>query len=799
MHSRIRKLIVCALVVTMLAPLGSLSAFSDDATTTATTGTTDATGDETGEATAETGNGLPAKITDAQAVAACKEAMKNDQFIVYVDEENDRVGLFVIATGKYWWSTPINALADDTIIDKADNEPMNDERRERLLSNVVITYQSMKEKGEPDTLYSGSKATVSYKISTNQITATYKFKKGSAQIADIPLVYTLDATGLTVSVDTANIVEKNNSTVDGYRLLEVSITPNFGAAPTTDIAGNPVEGYMVVPDGSGAIINYNNGKGHYQPYIQQLYGKDLTPVPATAPAVTKQAYLPVCATVSGNDGLVMIATDGDSFASIQANVSGDKTEKQSYNKVGYTFEVRSTDKYFMAGAGTEGLNVIEKGDIKTDRIAVKFCPVSNDAGVNVADVAQLYRNYLISTVGLTDKAEANKTSFYLDLYGGVLKQTSVLGIPFDLKTSMTSFSQSDEIIKMLKDSGISNIVTNLNDWTDNAIDQNISTKAEASDELGGEDDFSALINKYAGSDVTIYPSLSNLTMAGSTWGYFTFSKTAVRISNSFSRQPEFSLNYKRALTGVTPALLTPTAYAKVFSQMIDSFSGNDLENIGFGGFSDTLSSDFSKKHSSSRDETMATIIKGYQDAQASKKSIIADEANAYILPYVDHITNVPVYSSNFDIEDASVPLYQMVVHGYIPYSTTAINASSNSSELFMLAIASGSGLHYDMIYEDAAKIKDTDYNKLFFANYKGWINTASAEYNAASEVLSKVSDMVITRYEIDPTTGVITTTYTSKDGAENVTIKVDQTKQSIDVDGVPYDVSGIIGEGGLQG
>ena len=57
-----------------------------------------------------------------------------------------------------------------------------------------------------------------------------------------------------------------------------------------------------------------------------------------------------------------------------------------------------------------------------------------------------------------------------------------------------------------------------------------------------------------------------------------------------------------------------------------------------------------------------------------------------------------------------------------PYSTKPINASSSSDETFLLALASGSAIHYDMTYEEAAELKDTEYDDLYYSNYEDGLN-----------------------------------------------------------------------------
>lgn len=63
---------------------------------------------------------------------------------------------------------------------------------------------------------------------------------------------------------------------------------------------------------------------------------------------------------------------------------------------------------------------------------------------------------------------------------------------------------------------------------------------------------------------------------------------------------------------------------------------------------------------------MEMLEKGYEQLDSSLgNGILADSANAYALPYVSHITNVPLSSSHFDVFDEDIPFYQLVMHGVI--------------------------------------------------------------------------------------------------------------------------------------
>lgn len=794
MHNKTyKKAIVFALVLTMLMPLGSMAA--DDAadktkSDSASVSTTEKTSDQKEDDEDDEDEVQP--ITDEEAIAleSCEEVASNDNFILYADEENDRLCLFVKSSKKYWWTSPINVQSDNTIIDVSKNSTMKPAVRKQIASSLAIRVGDLRQekRSESSPTYS-SKAKIKYDKEENGVAITYDYVNKDINVK-LVVHYVLEDDNLYVYADTSEIEEKDTNAVDGRILTKILLCPQFGAVSATDINGNPTEGYMIVPDGSGAVINYNNGKTNYSSYSHQVYGRDYTTVPSNAPHVNEQAYLPVLATVSGKSGIIAVATDGDANVTAKAQVSGQN--KQAYNSCYFEFETRGSDSFYMSGGDRSNeITVFEKnGDIKGKRFGIKYFPLDKDEDINYADCAEVYRNYLIETKGLTSKVTDDKTNFYVDLFGGVMKTKSIVGVPVSLKTEITGFSQASEIIDKLKNNGIENIVANYNDWTNESIKNEVSTEVEPSGTLGGDDEFFDFINN---SGAEVYPSMNNFTMDSGRLGYMTLTSTAIRISNAYSRQSSYSPAFGVAEKGVSPALIAPNVYNKIFDEMTESYKDNGLKTIGFGDYSAKLVSDHSKKDPYSREKTMETIIAGYEKASKEVGSILADSANAYIIPYASHITNVPVYSSGYNVTDLDIPFYQMVIHGYVPYSTKPINASSSSDETFLLALASGSAIHYDMTYEEAAELKDTEYDDLYYSNYEGWLESASKQYKISNEVLSGVAGMTISKYEVSDDKNIITTTYT-KD-SENVVIVIDKSSGTATVDGKVIELSDAI-EGG---
>ena len=77
------------------------------------------------------------------------------------------------------------------------------------------------------------------------------------------MIYRLDGDKLVVEVPLKEIEYKEN-----YPIYYLNVLPYFGAGSTKD------EGYMLVPEGGGALINFNNGKTAQNSYYANMYGWD---------------------------------------------------------------------------------------------------------------------------------------------------------------------------------------------------------------------------------------------------------------------------------------------------------------------------------------------------------------------------------------------------------------------------------------------------------------------------------------------------------------------------------------------
>ena len=761
MQKRLKKLIACLCCVAMMVPLCAfpVSSESEPASDAAAS---DASGEEdAGSYAMSTEEPL---ITDAQALAEMELAVENSKMALYYNKDGD-IALVDKKTGEAWWSSPINV---DAAAGKAA-------QKTKLKSSMTMTFAQPSRRNTTDQNSADMKVKckVSVKKASDGLELTYKY--GNASIT-IPVKYTLHDDYLGVSVDTTQIVEEDADKI----VTNLVLMGAFGAAEPTE------KGYYVVPDGSGAIINFNNGKMNYKAYQGEVYGRNITPVETTKPAVTQNVYLPMYGIVKGNSGMMVVADKGDTCATINAYVTGQ--QKTSYNACYFDFEIRTDDEYLMGGDANP-LAVFEKRGILVPEIEVRYYPVSNDdkSDINYIDIADTYRDYLTGEQGVTKSPAADMTSLYIDLYGAVMKQETVLGIPVMMQHETTSFEEAKEILEQLKELGVDNMVVNYNQWTTDDIKEKVADDAKPASKLGGKKDFKALKEYAEANGIALYPGVDNLTFESGN-GYFTMTDTAIRVSNAYSRQIEYDLAHgveNKFYDAIS--LLSPRKYEKMFKNLAKSYSKAGIDNISLGSATTVIYGDYGKK-SVSREMFKYNLQTYLEELKGSVSSILADGANAYTLKYVDHVSNVPLNSSKFDIFDQEIPFYQIVMSGIKPVSTTAVNGDAQVADLVLRAIASGTNLRFDFVAETADELKDTHYDKLYYANYEYWIEDAAACYKFANEILSKTAGSAITEYNVLSETK-IETVY--ENGTKTV---VDLEARTVDVNGKTISLYDYIGK-----
>ncbi|MGN1340187.1 MAG: DUF5696 domain-containing protein [Oscillospiraceae bacterium] len=395
------------------------------------------------------------------------------------------------------------------------------------------------------------------------------------------------------------------------------------------------------------------------------------------------------------------------------------------------------------------MNAYQEDIIPEDRLTVRYYPIVKD-DVSYVDVAKRYQRYLVEEKGLT-KTTKEEAPLYLDIYGGTVKEQSIAGFPVNLQTAATTYEQAKQILQELTNLGVNNMIVSYEDFNAAGITSRISNSVDYSGTLGGKNKWKELSSYCDASGIMLVPSFDLMEYERSGNGYTKTGASAIAITKAYATQTPYELAFGTPHdTRTSWYILSPAFYERVYGEVISSCQREGIKAISVADGTNKLYSDYTTNASrtTSRQQAVNNLVKGYEMINQSGMTFVSGAANDYALPYVDYLKDVPLYSSNFDVYDYDIPFYEIVIHGYIPYTTKAKNASSSADELFVYSVATGTPLHYEVMYQDPNEFTDCTYDELFYTYYKGWLQDISAEYKFMQQYVLPLTDETIEDFQI---------------------------------------------------
>lgn len=555
------------------------------------------------------------------------------------------------------------------------------------------------------------------------------------QNVTLSLYYSLDGGDLIVRMPVDEI-EFDES----YPLHQIRLLDYFGAGGLED------EGYLFVPDGSGALIHLNNRKLAASQYLSPVYGNDIAVRSGLQVGMSEQVALPVYGIKNGEQGFLAIIESGSSLASIRADISG---RTHSYNTVAPVFQILARDEVDLRELA--GNNVIMayqqtayEGDI---RIRYRFL---TDEAADYSGMATTYRDYLLDSGALTPLTE-ERLPLQLEVLGAVDLIKPLVGIPVNTVQRLTSFNETAEIVGDLTAAGITDIDLRLSGWFNGGIRQSVPNRLNIQRQLGGQRDFDELTALLREQNVNFYPD-ATFTYAhrNSLFDSFIQTRDAMRF---LDREVVELGAYQPSMMSVPPNATPFWAIApRQAAEYAASFLGRYGE-LGTGGLSiRDLGRDLGANYHRSREldrESALQIWETTLDQVVSDGlSVLAEYGNAYVLPYADVLIDLPSGSSRYQILDASIPFLQMVLHGSVDYSLEAMNLSSDTQDNFLTMLETGANPRFVVMKESNSILKDSAYNYYFSVEYDSWRDPILETYEELEGILAPLRTSNIVRHEI---------------------------------------------------
>ncbi len=678
------------------------------------------------------------KVNDANAVEE-REYAKNDVYTLYVNEKRATFSVKNNMTGNVWYSNP----------DVEYKDAMTDKQ----MSLIRVKYASSltNEKAESN----------SYIGSVKDGTTTIKRIKGGGVIFEfffekigivVPIQVMLRNDGIEASLINAEVKDMMDSKKGNY-LTSVDLAPYFGLPTLND------DGYMLVPDGCGAIMDWNDVALTSGIYRKPVYGRDVAVSLKDARYDADAIRIPVFGmqhTVSntqGGDeaeaqteatnriGYTAVITSGASRAMLNAELG---FGPNIYNRL-YTEFIYRESAELLVEKTNKVSNFVEQSHTVTPVQTVRYMLMEGE-NLSYMDMAEEYRDYLTKDCGIKSSAKANSAPLVVEFFGGVMKQQFVMGFPVNKVVPLTSFQDAQNIVKKLKSAGISEIIINYTQWHKDATGAGMQTSLKPEGELGGNKGLQALISLCKSENISIFLDVNTTNMTKNTWGFSTRTDSTASLRMDPSLQYYYNPNTGKADTLNPWFLLRPSKMLEVAKKLAGSSSKYDVTGLSSTVLGSTIYSDFAKDPVT-RDYAELIWDDTMEALAGTKSQFLVNGGNAYSFDEATFIANAPSSSSRYLNHSYSVPFYQIVLHGLIPMSTSAINYASNTRDAFLFAVETGSNLKWDWTASNQDELVETSFNHMTGTDYDKWIDVAVEQYRDIQGFLKSVSNQSIVGHE----------------------------------------------------
>lgn len=666
-------------------------------------------------------------------LGACSASPKQmPQTTVNTRSESSGSDLYSLSLDRETCTVSVLDKAGNVVLSTNPTDPQEDEftapaTLNSLRSQLIVSYYSELNVDSTVGSYLSSVKRETFTVTqtgADCIRIDYDFSRKDEQFI-IPVEYRLEGDCFQVRILTDEISEYGTK-----RVNRISLTPYLLRGTAED------EGYLLLPDGSGATVDFSSVRPDAAIYTAQIYGRNPAEALYYEEGNAKTAMLPVFGADYG-DHSVLARVDSNAAAGwINARATGSQS---SYASAYAAFDYRVFDTVSITGTDWQSKDYVAASElVESDDFAVSYYIIPQGGLSALADKARQ-----TSTLA-SQSTEALTAVLYA--YGATTQRAAFLGIPYTETLTATDFSDISEMLDALSGDN-SRFAVLLQDFDKASLNEDYPDGIRWSSESGGKSAFKTLCEAH---ETTAFYCVQNLLYENCTsliWA------NQHRFARMVSRENLSRYEY----SPVTYAHEKSDDYALELSYLMEQTEDalSEVDNCGlalkyFGSelYSDCRGSDGT---------TRQTYLRGIELLLSESESVVVDGGNEYTLGAGDLNYNVPVSSSSYALETSSVPFLQMVYHGSATLVSTAINLTDNPQKELLDCIASGTVPSYAVTQMSNEELRRSGYQNLFGTCFDVQKETLSDVFGRTEDYYNAIFDQMIVSYACED--GVSVTTY----------------------------------------
>ncbi|MDR0272566.1 MAG: DUF5696 domain-containing protein, partial [Clostridiales bacterium] len=448
--------------------------------------------------------------------------------------------------------------------------------------------------------------------------------------------------------------------VDAFMPTQLTILPYFGAGHPTD------DGYLFVPDGSGAIMYFDSDRNTSELYFNRMYGWDEAIVRESVLHDNRAAY-PVYGVYRNGTTFAAIIEEGSSYASIRAQVAG--MGGSAYSRVHPVFRLLHGAPLDVRGRSNNQL-FMHEWELPNENIVIRYTVAKGDGYVGMAHA---YRDYLQEKYPWLNERRDEPVYAMVEFLGAALTPQHVLGFPVDRPFPFTSYDGVAENMQVLHDYGWRNLFVQMRGAHNKSIDHVIPQNLELISQLGGRRGFNNMTQTAERLGYDFYLEGDFMFMRGdkSFDGFSPMRDAARQANRERVAHAGYSIVYFGAVgTGAIMAdpiiLARPEYTINLAENFVNEAASAGVNNMSFRSMASALAGDFNEDRHVTREAAMNMRVDLLSRLRDNGTGIWLNYGFVYGVPYADVITGMPLTDQNFAITDVNVPFYQIALHGLVP-------------------------------------------------------------------------------------------------------------------------------------
>lgn len=579
---------------------------------------------------------------------------------------------------------------------------------------------------------------------------------------EISIIYELKNGELAVSIPTELIKYDEKK----FTLLEIGALEYFASAGCTG------EGYIFVPDGNGAVFGFNqNGKKLGNEVKIPIYGYDRSLTYTSGNEKLMTAALPVFGIKSNSGTMLAMVDEGESVTDIIASTGGSVS---GYARAGAVFNYSDYDVFEYKDVNTQySWTLAEKNHY--DGI-YRICFAALSSGSGYSEMAEYYRNRL----KLKEKA-SESTKLVLGLYGTIKHKEDFLFVPVKRNVALTTFEDAGIIADEMLENGIDSLDLRYIGWSNGGLNGRAYSSATVEGAIGGKSKLKKLGEKLNAKKVGLYLDANIAYVSNNTLfdGFTAMKDTSRMLDKTYAGYNKARLSSGLMNDEYFMYAVRPQSMWRIFNSFIKSYNKLNLKGISLSRLGSDLNSDKDIKRGLVR-STSQRYTEEILKKAADNYTVMTEGANSYVYKNASVLIDIPLSASGYPDADYAVPFLQMVLHGSVDYTTSAVNLSGNYRIEVLKAIENGSGLYFELACRNTDVLKDSTKADKYSVNYDIWKKQIFECYSQVNKAIGDLSKQKMTDYQY-VTDGVSKVKYSS-----GTVIYVNYNHEDVNADGITF-------------